>query len=69
MKKTLILPGLVGLSAFAATAGGSLVSAVGAHADTATADSTAQTTKPRSSRLSKIGLRAVTKQMAKQKNC
>lgn len=45
MKKTLILPGLVGLSAFAATAGGSLVSAVGAHADTATADSTAQTTQ------------------------
>jgi hypothetical protein len=45
MKKTLILPGLVGLSAFAATAGGSLVSAVGAHADTATTASTTQTTQ------------------------
>ena len=45
MKKTLILPGLVGLSAFAATAGGSLVSAIGAHADTATTASTTQTTQ------------------------
>ena len=45
MKKTIILPGLVGLSAFAATAGGSLVSAVGAHADTATTGSTTQTTQ------------------------
>lgn len=45
MKKTVILPGLVGLSAFAATAGGSLVSAVGAHADTATTGSTTQATQ------------------------
>lgn len=46
IKKKLILPGLVGLSAFTATAGGSLITSSTANADTASASAkTSQSTK------------------------